>query len=285
MTGVDLTRIDGVDAYTALKVISEIGTDMTKWPKTLRFLAGAKPEQPGHRRQGHQLKDQAQRQPGCGGIASGRQRAHRSDSALGAFLWERPRTPPPPTSWLGSSTPCCATAKRRGCNTTRDSISSGPCVRPSVGRPNWATNWCPCPTPGTAPRTHLPVRQSPRDNEWGALPGNTSTAVINWESVSTTIAALCPLKRRRLLLCPWRSSGSCTDSRCHPVISSISMVSIATLALDVLEQQLSQQLMLCRWTLSSGNSTHAFASSRSASATISPKSFRRALRSDQSIAP
>ena len=30
MTGVDLTRIDGVDAYTALKVISEIGADMTE---------------------------------------------------------------------------------------------------------------------------------------------------------------------------------------------------------------------------------------------------------------
>ena len=30
MTGVDLTRIDGVDGFTALKVISEIGTDMTK---------------------------------------------------------------------------------------------------------------------------------------------------------------------------------------------------------------------------------------------------------------
>ena len=29
ITGVDLTRIDGVDAYTALKVISEIGTDMS----------------------------------------------------------------------------------------------------------------------------------------------------------------------------------------------------------------------------------------------------------------
>ena len=77
MTGVDLTRIDGVDAYTALKVVSEIGADMTKWPsaKPLRFLAGAKPEQPGHRRQGHQLKDQAQRQPGGGSIASGGQRA------------------------------------------------------------------------------------------------------------------------------------------------------------------------------------------------------------------
>ena len=30
MTGVDLTQIDGVDAYTALKVVSEIGADMTK---------------------------------------------------------------------------------------------------------------------------------------------------------------------------------------------------------------------------------------------------------------
>ena len=30
MTGVDLTQIDGVDGYTALKVVSEVGTDMTK---------------------------------------------------------------------------------------------------------------------------------------------------------------------------------------------------------------------------------------------------------------
>ena len=34
-------------------------------------------------------------------------------------------------------------------NTTRDSISSGRCAPPSVGRPNWATNWYQCPTPGT----------------------------------------------------------------------------------------------------------------------------------------
>ena len=34
MTGADLTRIDGVDGFTALKVISEIGADMTKWPST-----------------------------------------------------------------------------------------------------------------------------------------------------------------------------------------------------------------------------------------------------------
>ena len=27
----DLTWIDGIDGYTALKVVSEVGTDMTKW--------------------------------------------------------------------------------------------------------------------------------------------------------------------------------------------------------------------------------------------------------------
>ena len=39
MTGVDLTQIDGVDAYTALKVVSEIGTDMTKWPSAKHFAS------------------------------------------------------------------------------------------------------------------------------------------------------------------------------------------------------------------------------------------------------
>jgi len=32
LPGVDLTQIDGIDALTALKVISEIGLDMTRWP-------------------------------------------------------------------------------------------------------------------------------------------------------------------------------------------------------------------------------------------------------------
>ena len=39
MTGVNLTRIDGVDGFTALKVISEIGTDMTKWPSAKHFAS------------------------------------------------------------------------------------------------------------------------------------------------------------------------------------------------------------------------------------------------------
>ena len=39
MTGVDLTGIDGVDGYTALKVVSEVGTDMSKWPSAKHFAS------------------------------------------------------------------------------------------------------------------------------------------------------------------------------------------------------------------------------------------------------
>ena len=77
MTGVDLTRIDGVDGFTALKVISEIwhGHDEMAQRQALRVLVGAESQQPHHRRPGHQLKDQGQRQPGSQGAASGGQRA------------------------------------------------------------------------------------------------------------------------------------------------------------------------------------------------------------------
>jgi transposase len=39
MTGVDLTQIDGIDALTALKVISAIGLDMTRWPTGKHFAS------------------------------------------------------------------------------------------------------------------------------------------------------------------------------------------------------------------------------------------------------
>ena len=37
--GVDLTQIDGIGPYTALKLISEIGTDMTRWPTAHHFTS------------------------------------------------------------------------------------------------------------------------------------------------------------------------------------------------------------------------------------------------------
>lgn len=39
MTGVDLSKIDGIDGYTALKVIGEIGLDMTRWPTVKHFTS------------------------------------------------------------------------------------------------------------------------------------------------------------------------------------------------------------------------------------------------------
>lgn len=39
MTGVDLTRIDGLDVLTVQEVISEIGLDMSKWPTVKHFTA------------------------------------------------------------------------------------------------------------------------------------------------------------------------------------------------------------------------------------------------------
>ena len=55
--------------------------------QALRVLVGAESQQPHHRRPGHQLKDQGQRQPGSGkALRLAANALHRSNSALGAFL-------------------------------------------------------------------------------------------------------------------------------------------------------------------------------------------------------
>ena len=88
MTGVDLTRIDGVDGYTALKVISEIGTDMTKWPSAKHFASwlGLSPHNriTGGRVMSSKTKPSANRVAAALRLAANA--LHRSDSALGAFL-------------------------------------------------------------------------------------------------------------------------------------------------------------------------------------------------------
>ena len=88
MTGVDLTRIDGVDAYTALKVISEIGADMTKWPSAGHFASrlGLNPNNrvTGGRIISSRTKPSANRAAKALRLAANA--LHRSDSALGAFL-------------------------------------------------------------------------------------------------------------------------------------------------------------------------------------------------------
>ena len=88
MTGVDLTRIDGVDGFTALKVISEIGADMTKWPSAKHFASwlGLSPD---HRVTGGRVMSSKTKPSASRAAAALRLAAnalHRSDSALGAFL-------------------------------------------------------------------------------------------------------------------------------------------------------------------------------------------------------
>ncbi len=88
MTGVDLTRIDGVDAYTALKVISEVGTDMTKWPSAKHFSSwlGLSPH---NRITGGKVissKTKASANRAAAALRLAANALHRSDSALGAFL-------------------------------------------------------------------------------------------------------------------------------------------------------------------------------------------------------
>ena len=88
MTGVDLTRIDGIDGYTALKVISEVGTDMAKWPSAKHFASwlGLSPD---NRITGGKVISSRTKPSASKAAAALRLAAnalHRSDSALGAFL-------------------------------------------------------------------------------------------------------------------------------------------------------------------------------------------------------
>ena len=88
MTGVDLTRIDGVDGFTALKVVSEVGTDMTKWKSAKHFASwlGLSPNKrvTGGKVISSKTKPSANRAAAALRLAANA--LHRSDSALGAFL-------------------------------------------------------------------------------------------------------------------------------------------------------------------------------------------------------
>jgi transposase len=88
VTGVDLTRIDGIDGHTALKLISEIGTDMSRW-KTVKHFTSWLGLCPGNKRTGG--RDISGRTKPCANRAATAFRLaanslHRSQTALGGFL-------------------------------------------------------------------------------------------------------------------------------------------------------------------------------------------------------
>ena len=87
-TGVDLTRIDGIDSYTALKLISEIGLDMSRWPTEKHFaswlaLCPDNRESAGRRKSG---KTRPSANRAAAALRMAAQGLHHSASAMGAFL-------------------------------------------------------------------------------------------------------------------------------------------------------------------------------------------------------
>ncbi len=88
LTGVDLTRIDGLDAHTALKVLSEIGLDMSRWP-TEKHFASWLSLSPGNKISGGK-KLSGRTKPSANRVAAALRLAanalHHSHSALGAYF-------------------------------------------------------------------------------------------------------------------------------------------------------------------------------------------------------
>jgi transposase len=91
MSGVDLTQIEGIDETTALVVLSEIGTDLSRFPTVKRFVSwlGLCPQHRGsggriYRRSiGKGLRKGANRAARALRMAA--QGCHRAKNALGAF--------------------------------------------------------------------------------------------------------------------------------------------------------------------------------------------------------
>ena len=108
VTGVDLTRIDGIDAHTALKVVGEIGLDMTRWPTEKHFASwlclapGSKIT--GGKRISGRTKPSASRAAAALRLAASS--LYHSKSALGAYHRRmKARLGAPPRPQHGSQAP------------------------------------------------------------------------------------------------------------------------------------------------------------------------------------
>jgi transposase len=88
VAGVDLTAVDGLQAHTVLKVLGEVGLDMTRWPSAKHFGSwlGLAPNNrvSGGRVLSRRTLPAANRAASALRVAA--QSLHRSKSALGAFL-------------------------------------------------------------------------------------------------------------------------------------------------------------------------------------------------------
>src|SRR5262249_61210609 len=91
MTGVDLRQIDGIEALTALKVISESGLDMTRWP-TGKHCASWLGLCPGNKLSGgkrYRMRSKPTANRAASALRLAAQGLVNSHSALGAYYRRR----------------------------------------------------------------------------------------------------------------------------------------------------------------------------------------------------
>lgn len=88
LVGVDLTRIEGIDALTAFKVISECGTDFAAFPTRAQFCSwlGLCPNNRISGGKVHRRRTNPSANRAATALRIAAQSLHRSDSAIGAFL-------------------------------------------------------------------------------------------------------------------------------------------------------------------------------------------------------
>lgn len=87
MTGVDLTQIDGIDALTAQTILTEVGTDMSKW-RTAKHFASWLGLSPNNQVTGGKVKRRRTKKTdnrAANALRVSAQSLARSQSALGAF--------------------------------------------------------------------------------------------------------------------------------------------------------------------------------------------------------
>ena len=149
--GADLTRINGLGLDSVMKILSEIGTDLSRFANVKHFcswlglcpatkISGGKVLSARTKRSANRVRQ---------ALKMAAMSLSHSDSALGAFYrrcaaaWtSRAPTPPPRTSWRGWCTSCSPAARPssiRGSSATKNSSANVASPRLSVAPPPWAS--------------------------------------------------------------------------------------------------------------------------------------------------
>jgi transposase len=87
MTGVDLTRVPGLNSYTALQAVSETGVDMSRWKDPKHFTSWLSLS-PNHRESGGKIlgrSTQSSANRAATVFRLGARALYNADNALGAF--------------------------------------------------------------------------------------------------------------------------------------------------------------------------------------------------------